>query len=74
MSTPPREYPHFRRFKLVFIVLLRRSRLASTFGGGGTPNGVTEGVWYRTEVHSPSHRLSADDSPLREGAKVSVHN
>ena len=57
-----------------FIALLRRSRLASLLEGGGTPNGVTEGVWYRTEAHSPSHRLLADDSPLREGAKDAVCN
>ena len=38
------------------------------------PKGMTEGVWYRTEVHSPSHRPSADDSPLREGAKDTVRN
>ena len=33
--------------KLVFIVLLRRSRLASTFGGGVSPKGLTEGVPHR---------------------------
>ena len=60
--------------KLEFIALLRRSRLASLFEGGGMPKGMTEGVWYRTEVHSPSHRPSADDSPLREGAEDTVHN
>ena len=55
--------------KLMFVVLLRRSRLASTFGGGVTLNGVTEGVSYRTKGHSPSHRPLADDSPLKEGAE-----
>ena len=63
----------FWYFKLAFIVQLRRSRLASLFEGGGMPKGMTEGVWYRTEIHSPSHRPSADDSPLLEGAKDAVH-
>ena len=57
-----------------FNVQLRRSRLASLFEGGGSPKGLTEGVSYRTEGHSPSHRPLADDSPLKEGAEVAVRN
>ncbi len=43
--------------------------LASLYEGGGSPSGLTEGVSYNSQRHSPSQKSKIFASPLTEGAR-----